>query len=106
MTDKHPTGHLIVGIVEGGSESTATPLVRKLLAGMGAKGDYAVSSAKEKDGTVVHCVFEDKRDADQLAEAVGATTISRYPGWRSQRAFALDAATRKAISEVLDVAPL
>jgi hypothetical protein len=80
--------------------------VRKLLAWMGAKGDYAVSSVKEKDGTVVHCVLEDRRDADQLAEAVGATTLGRYPGRRSQRAFTLDAATRKAISDVLDVAPL
>jgi dsRNA-specific ribonuclease len=106
MMDRHPSGHLVVGIVDGGSARQAANLVTKLLAGIALKGDFAVSPVEEAERSAVHTVFARKQDADQLAEAVGAGVVDRYPGWASQRLFKLDEGVRRAITNVLDLVPV
>jgi len=108
MIEMHPSGHLVVGNVIG-SAATATAssrLVGKLIQGCGVKGDYSLTTVKEEGGPVIHCVFADKADADELSDVVSARTVGKYTGWASQRAFIIDEGTRSAISDVLETAPL
>jgi len=106
MIEMYPTGHLVVGDVIGGTSMASSRLVSKLLRGCGVEGDYSLTTVKEANGPVIHCVFAEKADADQFSEAVGARPVGKYSGWASQRAFFIDEGTRSAISDVFEAAPL
>ena len=106
MIEMYPIGHLVVGNVIGSTAIASSRLVSKRLRGCWVKGDYSLTTVKEANGPVIHCVFAEKADADQFSEAVGARPVGKYPGWASQRAFFIDEGTRNAISDVFDAAPL
>ena len=101
MVAAHRVAHLIVGDIEGPT-LTAMKSMAKLLDGLAIEGDYAI----RREAAEVQCLFALKADADQLAEAVGAQEMERYPGWTSQRAFRLDRNTQGAIADVLEAAPV
>ena len=106
MIEMYPAGHLVAGNVIGSTATASSRLVAKLIRGCDVKGDYSLSTVKETNGPVIHCVFANKADADEFSEVVGARPMGRYPGWASQRSFIIDEGTRSAIADVLEAAPL
>jgi hypothetical protein len=109
LVDEIPNAHLVVGTVgrigrpaaDTKELAAAAVLIKRLLAALDPRGDYAVGEMADGDDFAVHAVFALKADADRLADAVQARTVGRYAGWSSQRAFRLDPAARKVIAAAL-----
>ncbi len=93
---RHPAAHLVAGVMPESDPIAANArwalgLVPRLIARLAPKGLYALAVVREGRTPEVHCVFEKDTDALKLANAVQADRAGRYPGWRSQHTFTLDA---------------
>lgn len=66
------------------------------------QGHYSVRTIEDECGPAIHCAFERKLDADQLARVVGAIEVARYEGYRSERAFFVDETLTKNIRRTLE----
>jgi hypothetical protein len=103
----HPQAHLVAASIEAaelvGSPDlkTAKTILERLVKTLGPTGDYATSIVRETGQPEVHLAFENEFDARKLADSVQADMTSRYHGWASQRAFALDAAAVDALASGL-----
>ncbi len=90
--------YLVLGQADDGGRpivETARAL-HDLIVTFSPQGHYSVRTIEDECGPAIHCAFENKADADRLAASVGAIEISRYDGYRSERAFYLsEAATRE-----------
>jgi hypothetical protein len=101
-----PAAHLVIGdVVSDGRAAMPQQLnylnrlLVQLIGRLSPTGAFAVAP---KDGRPeIHCAFEEKADADRLAQAVNATVVSRYGGCPTQRFFLLDGPTRRAIQTAL-----
>ena len=101
IVNKHPAGHLVVGVVDGPAASSSR-LLGKLLRRVAPRGDYSLCILKERTGPTVHVVFERKDDADKFAQGHRASAMGRYPGWASQRSFSMGKEARRAIAGALN----
>jgi len=102
LLDEFPRAHLIVGHVESlRATAPADRVIGRLIESLRPRADWATGQMQDGRGFSVHCVFARKEDAQQLATAVQATGIGRYPGFAIQREFRLDAEMRKNISAAL-----
>ena len=103
----HPRAHLVAASIEAaelvGSPDlkTAKTILERLVKTLGPTGDYATSIVRETGQPEVHLAFENEPDARKLGDSVQAGMTSRYHGWASQRAFALDAASVDALASGL-----
>jgi hypothetical protein len=103
----HPQAHLVAASIEAaelvGSPDlkTAKTILERLVKTLGPTGDYATSIVRETGQPEVHLAFENEFDARKLADSVQADMTSRYHGWASQCAFALDAAAVDALASGL-----
>jgi hypothetical protein len=97
-----PGGHLVVGYIP--LQENAVRMARTmqhLIVHLRPAKAWSASSRQQPHGLAVYCLFEDKRDADRLAEFVQAQNMSRYPGWVTQRCFDLDGRMVETITSVL-----
>jgi len=91
MIGLYPGGHLVVGYLPMGANAVRPArTVRRLIERLRPRKAWAVSTRQEVHGPALYCLFEDKGDADRLAKTVRARSMTRYPGWASQRWFDLD----------------
>lgn len=95
--------HLVLGQAdEGGQPIVETARVlHDLIVTFPPLGHYSVRTVEDECGPAVHCAFERKLDADQLARVVGAIEVARYEGYRSERAFLVDEQLTKTIRRTL-----
>lgn len=81
--------------------STGRNLLGRLIVRLKPAGTYAFHLFWNGAEGNICCGFSVEGDADRLAESVQAKSVSRWPGWSSQRVFTLDDALRSAIVDVL-----
>ncbi|CAN5250964.1 hypothetical protein BH10PSE6_BH10PSE6_06560 [soil metagenome] len=92
--DPH-NAHLIVALVAAQAPARATRnLLLNFFHALGIRGSFTISVNRQQ-GYAMLCGFEKDDDADLVAGAVGAKTISTYGDWKSQRAFSLNGRTSK-----------
>ncbi|MPZ36036.1 MAG: hypothetical protein GEV13_34625 [Rhodospirillales bacterium] len=97
----------MVGVVppDGRSEASGlkmrAALLSRLARALRLTGLYAIIDLRERSGNEIRCAFEKPVDAERLAEAVGASVETRYPGWASQRSFLFDAAAVTSLETIL-----
>jgi len=103
----HPQAHLVAASIAAAERigspdlKTAKAVLERLVKTLVPGGDYATSIVRETGQPEVHLAFENELDALKLADSVKADMTSRYHGWASQRAFALDAAAVDALASGL-----
>ena len=91
--------YLVLGQADDGGHpivETARAL-HDLIVTFPPQGHYSVRTIEDECGPAIHCAFERKLDADQLARVVGAIEVARYEGYRSERAFFVDETLTKNI---------
>jgi hypothetical protein len=104
MRRLNPGAHLVVGVVppDGRSEASGlkmrAALLSRLARALRLTGLYAIIDLRERSGNEIRCAFEKPVDAERLAEAVGASVETRYPGWAS---FLFDAAAVTSLETIL-----
>ena len=97
-----PGGHLVVGYLPIGTKAVRpSRIVRRLIERQGPRGSWAISTRQEIRGPALYCLFESKHDADRFAKAVHARSMSRYPGWASQRCVNLDDSMMTSVAAAL-----
>ena len=95
-------------LVLGQADDSGQPIVETarvlhdLIVTFSPQGHYSVRTVEDECGPAVHCAFERKLDADQLARVVGAIEVARYEGYRSERAFFVDENLTKNIRRTLE----
>ena len=104
--DRCPAAHLIAGVLpekEGGGAKLRRrlDLLARLLKRLGLDGCYALVIDRSGIRPEIHCAFECEPDARRVGQALLAKDTSRYQGWKSQRAFTLDAQATRAIKSAL-----
>lgn len=104
--DRHPIGHLLVGVVPE-AETPASGnwhlnLMAKLLAQL-AKGQYALTMNRQHGALEVHCLFDEESDTKKIGDAVGARASRGDSPSGSQRSFKLDAGTCQIILQALEL---
>lgn len=96
--------YLVLGQADDGGQ----PIVEKaralhdLIVTFSPQGHYSVRTVEDECGPAIHCAFEHKVDADQLAAAVGAIEVARYESYRSERAFFLDEKATRTIRRAIE----
>lgn len=95
--------HLVLGQADDGGRPIVETarVLHDLIVTFSPQGHYSVRTVEDECGPAVHCAFERKFDADQLARVVGAIEIARYSGFRSERAFLVDDRLTKSIRRTL-----
>ena len=96
--------YLVLGQADDGGHpivETARAL-HDLIVTFPPQGHYSVRTIEDECGPAIHCAFERKLDADQLARVVGAIEVARYEGYRSERAFFVDETLTKNIRRTLE----
>jgi hypothetical protein len=85
---RHPEPHLVVGWTRNVNRWRDERFF-DLIGTQHLAGRYSVKRDfdENRGQYLVLAAFEEVRDARELAEAVGAGTIARYPGYASQRGF-------------------
>ncbi|TAJ32433.1 MAG: hypothetical protein EPO67_11485 [Reyranella sp.] len=95
-------------LVLGQADDGGTPIVETarvlhdLIITFAPQGHYSVRTVEDECGPAIHCAFERKLDADQLARVVGAIEVARYEGYRSERAFFVDERLTQTIRRTLE----
>jgi hypothetical protein len=95
-------------LVLGQADDGGTPIVETarvlhdLIVTFAPQGHYSVRTIEDECGPAIHCAFERKLDADQLARVVGAIEVARYEGYRSERAFFVDERLTQTIRRTLE----
>lgn len=96
--------YLVLGQADDGGQpivETARAL-HDLIVTFPPQGHYSVRTVEDECGPAIHCAFERKFDADQLARVVGAIEVARYEGYRSERAFFVDERLTQNIRRALE----
>ena len=75
-------------------------MFRRMLKKLPLTGLYAVTIQRARGTTEMMCGFECPADAAEAAQAVGATEVTPYEGWRTQRATALDDAKEECLLDI------
>lgn len=102
--DEHRSVHIVVADVDAAEVPRLIEdcsLLQELVDKLEPGGAFAVTVGRSGETCEICCGFSRRADADRLAEAVRAKSVSRWLGWASQRVFALDEATRLAIAAAL-----
>lgn len=84
--DKFPSGHLVSGYYERDGLDRLTQL-RRFVASMGPKGQYACRAASEQGELKVDVLFELEADAKALGDPLKAKRGSSPPGYSTYRWF-------------------
>jgi hypothetical protein len=82
----HPRAHLIdaeLTAANGGEAKEAPGLLRRLVARLGVRGDYAIS---EEEG-LIHLAIETDYDRDRLRTRFGAKSLPSADAWVSRASF-------------------
>ena len=89
--------HLVVGVVAqaegpaaGDELKEMQNLLNRLVRQQKPSGDYATTVVRDTGRPEAWFAFDDETDARKFGDAVQAKTTDTYPGWASQRSFALD----------------
>jgi len=75
-------------------------MFRRLLKKLPLAGFYALTIQRARGTTEMMCGFECPTDAAEAAQAVGATEVAPYEGWRTQRAAVLDYAKEESLLDI------
>ena len=102
MVREFPAAHVVTGLLPRedaavGLAEGRSSLLRRLTGALCLSGMYAIAEIVERDGTHIQCALASASDADQLAEAVGASDIGCRSCWASRRRFLFDDAAAKAM---------
>lgn len=95
-------------LVMGQSDEGGQPIVETaralhdLIVTFPPQGHYSVRTVEDECGPAIHCAFERRLDADQLARLVGAIEVARYDGYRSERAFYVNERLAQHIRRTLE----
>ena len=102
--DEHRSVHIVVADVDEAARPRLKEdcdLLQDLVDKLEPSGAFAVAAGRSGDTIEICCGFSRRADADRLADAVRAKTVSRWLGWASQRVFSLDEPIRLAIAAAL-----
>ena len=104
MMREFPAAHVVTGLLPRedaavGLAEGRSSLLRRLTGTLCLSGMYAIAEIVERDGTHIQCALASASDADQLAEAVGASDIGCHSRWASRRRFLFDDAAAKAMEQ-------
>ena len=106
MMREFPAAHVVTGLLPRedaavGLAEGRSSLLRRLTGTLCLSGKYAIAEIVERDGTHIQCALSSASEADQLAEAVGASDIGCHSCWASRRRFLFDDAAAKAMEQAL-----
>jgi hypothetical protein len=72
-----------------------------LLSALKLAGNYSVQILNDRHKSVVRCTFQNKEDADRLANAVAVKSETSLPGFARLRSFVLSDEVRATIRLIL-----